>query len=136
MAANAPLPRVFRMAGWVKIASAIATLLLCACGAYYMVWGPNRWYQALGVVLFLFGLGGLADVMVSRVILEEDVIRVVSLVRRRSYPRADFESAKVDGGYVCLKRRGGGWLVLPGTGQNSLGVRNTIHAWIKAAGAP
>ena len=120
------------MAGWVKIVSAIATLLVCACGTYYMMWGPNRWYQAVGAGLFLFGLAGFVDVLVSRVILEEDAIHVVSMFRRRSHPRADFESAKVDGGYVCLKRHDGGWLILPGTGHNSLGVRNTVHAWVKA----
>ncbi len=71
--------------------------------------------------------------MVSRIVLDEHEIRVISLVRTRRYPRADFESAKVDGGAVCLKRRDGGWLVLPDTGRNALAVRNTIHAWIKSS---
>ena len=76
---STPLPRVFRMARWYRILSAIA------------------------------------------------------LVRTRRYPRADLESAKVDGGAVCLKKRDGGWLVLPDTGRNTLAVRNTIHAWIRSS---
>jgi hypothetical protein len=32
-----------------------------------------------------------------------------------------------------LKRREGGWLILPGTGHNALSIRNTIHTWIKRA---
>jgi hypothetical protein len=138
MSVNASLPRVFRMAGWFKIVSAAATLLLCAAGTYYMVWGANPLHRGGGVALFVFGLAGLADTLVSRIVLDEDAIRVVSLVRTRTYPRADLESAKVDGGAVFLQKRGGGWLKLPDTGANSLSMRNTIHAWIKAKekGAP
>ncbi|HEX4913193.1 MAG TPA: hypothetical protein VFV51_04505, partial [Vicinamibacterales bacterium] len=65
------------------------------------------------------------------IVLTGHDIQVISLVRKRVYPRAEFESAKVDGGAVCLKRRDGGWLILPGTGVNALSVRNTIDAWIK-----
>ena len=74
-----PLPRVFRMAKWMRVASVVATLL--------------------------FG------------------------------SRHDFESAKVDGGAVVLKKRDGGWLILPDTGRSALGVRNTIDAWLKSKGA-
>ena len=59
---------------------------------------------------------------------------MISLVRKRTYRRADFESAKVDGGAVVLKKRAGGWLMLPDTGANALSVRNTVHAWIKSEG--
>ena len=124
--------RVFHMAGAVKIASAAAALLLCVVGGYLLWWEPNLLYRAAGAVMLVLGIGGFADVLVSRIILEQDAIHIISLVRKRSYPRADFESARVDGGLVCLKRRDGGWLVLPGTGLNSLGMRNTIDAWIKA----
>jgi hypothetical protein len=84
-----------------------------------------------GVGLLMLGLGGLIDTFVSKIILEEDRIHIVSIARRRSFPRSDFESAKVEGGHVCLKRLDGKWLVLPGTGSNALSQRNTIHAWIK-----
>lgn len=120
------------MARWYQIFSVVATLMLCAAGTYYFVSGTNIWYRAGGMAFIVFGLAAFADVLVSRIILEQDAIHLVSLVRKRSYPRADFESAKVDGGAVCLKRRQGGWLVLPGTGTNVLSMRNTIDAWIKA----
>ena len=125
------VPRVFRMAGWFKIVSAIATLLFLAAGGYYLLRGPSTLYRAGGAVLALFGVAGFFDTLISRIVLDDDEIRLISLVRTRRYPRSDFESAKVDGGAVVLKRRGGGWLVLPATGQNSMSVRNTVHAWIK-----
>jgi hypothetical protein len=130
-----PLPRVFRTARWYRIFSAIALVLMCAAGLYPFFAGGTPLYRAVGVCLLVFGVAGFIDVMVSRIVLDETEIRVISLVRTRRYPRADLESAKVDGGAVCLKRRDGGWLVLPDTGRNSLAVRNTIHAWIKSSEA-
>jgi hypothetical protein len=128
-----PLPRVFRTARWYRISSAIALVLMCAAGLYPFFAGGTPLYRAVGALLVVFGVVGFIDVMVSRIELDEREIRVISVVRSRRYPRADLESAKVDGGAVCLKRRDGGWLVLPDTGRNTLAVRNTIHAWIKSS---
>ena len=125
------LPRVFRTATWYRAFSAFATLAFCGVGTFYVMSGTALWQRAGGVGLIAFGLAGFLDILVSRIVLTTDDIQVISLVSKRSYPRSDFESAKVDGGAVCLKRRDGGWLILPGTGANSLSVRNTIHAWIK-----
>ena len=106
---------------------------MCAAGLYPFFAGGTPLYRAVGALLAVFGVAGFIDVLVSRIVLDEHEIRVISLVRTRRYPRGDFESAKVDGGAVCLKRRDGGWLVLPDTGRNTLAVRNTIHAWIKSS---
>jgi hypothetical protein len=130
---TSPLPRVFRTAKWYRILSALSTLAVGGAGTFYILNGNAVWQQLGGAAFVVFGVAGFLDVLVSRIVLDRDSISVISLVRKRAYPRADFESAKVDGGSVCLKRRDGGWLVLPGTGQNSLSVRNTIHAWIKSA---
>ena len=127
-----PLPRVFRTAGWYKISSAVALVLMSAAGLYPFIAGQTLLYRAIGAFLLVFGVAGFIDVMVSRIVLDERELRVISLVRTRKYPRGDFESAKIDGGTVCLKRRDGGWLVLPDTGRNTLAVRNTVHAWIKS----
>ncbi len=130
-----PLPRVFRTARWYRIFSAIALVLMCAAGLYPFFAGGTPLYRAGGAFLAVFGVVGFIDTLISRIVLDEHEIRLISLVRARRYPRADFESAKVDGGTVCLKRRDGGWLVLPDTGRNTLAVRNTIHAWIKSSEA-
>ena len=124
-------PRVFRISGPYKVISVISTILVTTAGAYFVVFGAHLLYRFSGVALIAFGIGGLIDTFVSRIILDEDSLRVVSLVRRRTYSRDEFESAKVDGGQVVLNRKDGTWLKLPGTGANSLSVRNTIHAWIR-----
>lgn len=128
-----PLPRVFRMAGWVTIFTTVASVLVVAAGVYPLVVERSPWYHALGVFLIVFGISGFLDIIVSRIVIDEHEIHLISLVRHRRYPRTDFESAKVDGGTVSLKKRAGGWLVLPDTGRNTLAVRNTIHAWIKSS---
>ena len=125
-------PRVFRTAKWFRILSVFATLALGSAGTFYIVNGRALWQRIGGAALAAFGLAGFVDVLVSRIVLDHDTIQVISLVRKRVYRRSDFESAKVDGGAVCLKKRDGGWLVLPDTGQNALSVRNTIHAWIRS----
>ena len=131
-----PLPRVFRTARWYRIFSAIALVLMCAAGLYPFFAGGTPLYRAGGGFLAIFGVVGFIDTLISRIVLDEHEIRVISLVRTRRYPRGDFESAKVDGGAVCLTRRAGGrGLVLPDTGSNTLAVRNTIHAWIKSSEA-
>ena len=127
------LPRVFRTSRWYRIFSAIAMVLLGAAGAYPFIASATLLYRAVGAFLVTFGVAGFIDVMVSRIELDERELRVISLVRTRRYPRGDFESAKVDGRVVFLKRRDGGWLALPEMGRNYLAVRNTVHAWIKAS---
>ena len=123
--------RVFRMARWYTIVAAVSCALICAASGYYVAFGSNVLYRAGGIAGMVFGVAAFLDVLVSRIVLDEDAVRIISLVRTQSHARSDFESAKVDGGSVCLLRRDGGWLILPATGHNALGVRNTVHAWIK-----
>ena len=123
---------VFPTARSYKLVGTVSALLIAAAGVYFLVRGTTRLHQAGGLVAIVFGIAAFLDVMLSRIVLDDDAIHILSLVRRRSYRRTDFESAKVDGGVVVLKRRAGGWLKLPDTGANSLSVRNTVHAWITA----
>jgi hypothetical protein len=115
--------------------SVFAMFAIGGAGTFYVMNGTALWQRAGGVALIAFGIAGFLDVLLSRIVLDKDAIHVISLFRRRSYARSDFESAKVDGGAVCLKRADGGWLVLPSTGTNALSMRNTIDAWIKRKAA-
>ena len=118
------------MARWYLISSSIATVLLVSAGVYATLWAPAFWHRPAGALLALFGLAAFVDTLRSRITLDEEEIRITSLARTRSYPRSDFESAKVDAGTVALKRKAGGWVVLPTTGHDALSVRNTVQAWI------
>lgn len=119
------------MARWYLITSSIATVLLVSAGAYATFWAPALWHRLAGGLLALFGLAAFADTLTSRIVLDDEEIRITSLARMRRYPRSDFESANVDAGTVALKRKAGGWVVLPATGHHALSVRNTVHAWVQ-----
>ena len=106
-------------------------IAFASAGTFYVINGAASWQRALGALSIAFGVAGFLDVLISRIVLTEHDLRVISLVRKRVHARSDFESAKVDGGAVCLKKRDGGWLVLPDTGANAMSVRNTVDAWIK-----
>jgi hypothetical protein len=122
--------RILRTSLWYRITATVAAALIAVAGGYYMVDGQTLLLKGAGVAGILFAVAALADAFVSRIVLDNEALQVISLVHRRTYPRAEFVSAKVDGGQVALKTRDGDWVVLPGSGANALAVRNTIHAWI------
>ena len=122
--------RVLRTALWYRITVTISATLIAVAGVYYALWGHTLLLQGAGIAGILFAAAAFADVFVSRIVVEDEALHVISLVHKETHARADFESAKVDGGQVALKKRDGGWVVLPGAGANALAVRNTLHAWI------
>jgi hypothetical protein len=120
------------MASWTLVAGGSAAALFLAA-ATLMFRSVTTLPLRLGALaLGLFGVLGFLDLLVSRIVLGPQDLALISVLRRRRFPRTAFASAKVAGGQVCLERHEGGWLVLPSTGHNALGVRNTVHAWLRA----
>jgi len=126
-------PVTIRMAPWVIAAICMAALSFLGMSAYFYFYGSSYLMRYMGMALAAFAIAAAADAAASRIVLEDETLHVNSLMRRRSFPRSDFVSAQVDGGAVVLKRREGGWVILPGTGQDAQSVRNTIHAWVTRA---
>lgn len=126
--------RILRTSRWYRITATVAALLIATAGGFYVLEGHTLLLKGAGVAGVLFAVAALADAFVSRIVLDDNALHVISLVHRRTYPRGDFVSAKVDGGQVALKTRDDDWVVLPGTGANALAVRNTVHAWITRGG--
>ena len=108
----------------------ISAMLIAVAGVYYALWGHTLLLQGAGIAGILFAVAAFADVFVSRIVIDDEALQVISLVHKERHAREEFESAKVDGGQVALKKRDGGWVVLPGTGANARAVRDTLHAWI------
>ncbi len=118
------------MAPWVIGAIGLAALSFLGMSSYFFFYGDSYLLRYAGMALAAFAMAAAADAAAAKIVLDDDTLHVVSLMRRRSFPRSEFEAAKIDGAVVVLKRKEGGWVILPGTGQNALAVRNTIHAWI------
>ena len=123
-------PVTIRMAPWVIGAICVAALSLLGMSSYFYFYGDSYLLRYVGMAVAAFAIAAAIDAVASRIVLDGDTLHVKSLMRRRTFPRSEFVSAQVDGGVVVLKRKEGGWVILPGTGQNALSVRNTIHAWI------
>lgn len=120
------------MAPWVIAAIGAAALAFLGMSSYFFFYGDSYLLRYVGMAVAAFALAATADAVASRIVLDGETMHVISLMRRRSFPRSEFAYAKVEGGAVALKRKEGGWLILPGTGQDALSVCNTIHAWITA----
>lgn len=121
------------MAPWVLTAIGGAAVAFLAMSSYFYFYGDSYLLRYAGMAMAAFAIAAAADAFASRIVLDGDTMHVNSLMRRRSFPRSDFVSAHVNGGAVVLKRKAGGWLILPGTGRDALSLRNTIDAWIKRA---
>ncbi len=124
-------PTTIRMAPWVLGAICFAALAFVGMASYFFFYGDSYRLRYFGAAFAAFAIAAALDALASRIVLDGDTMHINSLMRRRAFPRAEFESARVDGGAVVLKRREGGWLILPGTGRNALSVRDAIQAWIE-----
>ena len=126
-------PTIIRMAPWVVAAICAAAVAFLGMSSYFYFYGDSYLLRYLGMIVAAFALAAAADALASKIVLDGDTMHVNSLMRRRSFPRSEFVSAQVNQGVVVLKRREGGWLIMPGTGQDTLSVRNTLHAWVTQA---
>jgi hypothetical protein len=123
-------PTIIKLAPWAIGAMCLAAVSLFGMSWYFYFHGSSYVMRYAGMVIAAFAIAAAADAVASKIILDGDTMHIVSLMKRRSFPRSEFVSAQVDRGAVVLKRREGGWVILPGTGRDPLAVRNTLHAWI------
>ncbi len=121
------------MAPWVIAAIAASAAAFLGMSSYFFFYGDSYVLRYAGMAAAAFALAATADALFSRIVLDGDAMHVNSLMKRRSFARADFLYAKVECGVVALRRKDGGWLLLPGTGYDPLLIRNRIDAWIKRA---
>lgn len=119
------------MAPWAITAICAAAVVFLALSSYFYFYGDSYVLRYAGMFIAAFAIAAAADAVASRIVLDGDTMHVNSLMRRRVFPRADFVAAQVSGGTVVLKRKAGGWLIMPGTGHNALSVQSTLDAWIK-----
>ena len=123
--------RVLRTALWYRITAGVSSSLIAVAGLYYARWGDTLLLQGVGAAGILFAGAVFADVFISRIVIDDDALHVISLLHKRTYARAEFESVRLDGGQAALKRRDGGWVVLPGAGSTAIALHNALSLWLK-----
>lgn len=121
------------MARWAIGAISAAAVSFLGMSAYFFFYGDSYLLRYFGMAMAAFAIAAAADAIASRIVLDGDTMHVISLMRRRSFPRSEFAYAKVEKGAVALKRKEGGWVIMPGTGQDPHVVGTAIHAWITGA---
>ena len=96
-------------------------------------WLNDRRMTAVGLGAFgLLTLIAVVDMGVSRLSLEADALRVVSLFSRKQYERHNIERVTWEGGAgVAIQLKDGTWVKLPDLARNSQSTTNTIRAWLK-----
>lgn len=124
-------PVTIRMAPWVLTAICAAAVAFVAMSSYFFFYGTSYLMRYFGTAIAGFAIAAAADAIASKIVLDGDTMRINSLMRRRSFPRSDFVAVQLNGGAVVLKRREGGWLILPGTGNNASWMRDLLDAWLK-----
>jgi len=75
----------------------------------------------------------VAEVLVTRIVISDDSIRVVSLsdFMSRTIPRSEIDSVSGKRRGVSLLLRNGEVIKLPGVGHSTQGLINKIRAWIR-----
>jgi hypothetical protein len=94
--------------------------------------GGWSWVFLSLIALAVFALAGLADIVTSRVELLDDRLVIVRNLRQRVYDRSSLVRVTwAKGGPVSVQTAAGDWIALPGVGPSSLGMVNSLRAWLK-----
>lgn len=90
--------------------------------------GFSAWFWS-SAALAAFFVVGMADALVSRIVLDEESLHVIELLSRRRYARAEILEVKFEkGAGIALKMANHAWVKLPAMANVH---HNTIRAWVK-----
>ena len=123
--------KVIRAARWYKITVLLATALFFGVTFALLYTQGLSWTASISLPFPVIGMLAVYEVFSSRVVLGDNSIDVVGLLKRRSFERSRVAAVKSEGGRVFLEIEGGGRAVLPELGRNSLSTSNTVRAWLR-----
>ena len=126
--------KVFRPKVGVRVLCVVIYVAAVVMLSLHLPFGISDSHRVWIVPIFVvFGALWLADVFLSRIILQSDGVRIVSIsdFQRQTVPRAEIDSVTWERRGAALKLRDGKWVRLPNVGQNPQGLANTIRAWLK-----
>jgi hypothetical protein len=122
--------RVFRTPRSVVVVIVLAELLFLA-GAFttYSMSGWTFTSAALAG-MSLVGLGGIAEALIQRVVIEDEAVEVRELWCRRRYSKDQIAkvAGEAKGTNAVLLLASGRKVALPGVGR---GLGNSLRAWLK-----
>jgi hypothetical protein len=125
--------RVLRIRPWLAVVVVAANALFL--GGAASTYAESGWtLTSIGFgVLSAVGVIGILELLLSRIVLQEDSLETYGLLSRRRYSASQIRSVKWEGGSgVALELSQGGWAKLPELGYNSQSLANTLRAWLKS----
>jgi len=122
--------KVIRAARWYKITVLVTTALFFGVTFALLYTQGLSWIAPIFLSFPVIGILAVYEVISSRVVLDDNSIEVVSLLKRRSFQRSQVAAVKSEGGRVFLEIEGGGRVMLPELGRRSISMSNTIRAWL------
>jgi hypothetical protein len=125
--------KILRPKAGVRVVCMVLYLAGFALIWFHLPFGiPDHFKTWIAPAYIVLGGLGLADMLLTRIALGRDKLRIVFGFRSQTIPRAEIDSvtwAAGCGASVIL--RGGKGVPLPSVGRNAQGLTNTIRAWLK-----
>lgn len=125
--------QILRAKAGVRVLSVAVYLVGCFLILIHLPFGiPDRFRIWVGPCYMVFGALWVADIFLTRIVLGNDTLRIVSVpFRSKTIPRAEIESVTWAAGCgASIVLRGGKGVSLPSVGRNAQGLTNTIRAWL------
>jgi hypothetical protein len=124
--------RVFRPSGCFWAVAIVTVVVFAAMTFLSFRIDVPVWQRLVIYVLALMSPLTIVEVARRRVEISETELKIVNLFSSVSLPRADIRAVTWAKGLgVMIQLADGQWLKLPPVGGSSLGVTNTIRAWLK-----
>lgn len=120
----------FRTPVLANIAILLITVLLFAA-SYYFLSDKDQWLSLFFVGFGVFGLAAFLESLTAYIRLEEETLHLRSRFTKICIPRCEIEKVTWEKGVgVSVKLLDGRWVQMPELFQNSLGLSNSIRAWL------
>jgi hypothetical protein len=128
-----PDVQILRAKTGVRTVSVAVYLAGCFLIWIHLPFGiPDRFRIWVGPCYMILGALWVVDVFLTRIVLSNDSLRIVSVpFRSKTIPRAEIESVTWAAGCgASIVLRSGKGVSLPSVGRNAQGLTNTIRAWL------
>jgi hypothetical protein len=125
--------KILRPKAGVRVVCIVIYLAGCVLIWFHLPFGiPDHFKTWIAPAYIILGALGLTDMLLTRIALGSDDLRIVSGFRSQTVPRAEIDSVTWAAGCgASLVLRGGKGVRLPSVGRNAQGLTNTIRAWLK-----
>lgn len=117
-------------AGYLAILIAGMILFIGFTTVLYRIDGVNI-TSMLMTVFSIAAIAAVIDTFRARIEPKETTLTVRHNFSTTIYEKENITDIKIDGGKIFLKSLDDKWLEIPGLGQNSQSVFNTLRGWLK-----